>query len=139
MKLQREFTQQEVARQIGEERSSRMQAEAERLASLQKRLGAHEDLTTRRLEELKAQQDDALAGHRQAIDALLVEDKREANRRSEEMGRDHRASVASTKAEIQRLDELRERLKEDFKVNLEEFAAASEDGRAKLEERMMRE
>mmetsp|Transcript_79996 Transcript_79996/g.124752 ORF Transcript_79996/g.124752 Transcript_79996/m.124752 type:complete len:1771 (+) Transcript_79996:28-5340(+) len=117
LKLERERTQNEVERLFDEERSHRMQAEAERLASLQKRLGAHEDLTTRRLEDLKVRQDDAFASHRQSIEAIMIQDKKETVNKIEELAREQKNLVQG----------------------LENVATIAEDGRVKLEDQMKRE
>jgi len=139
LRLEREHLQSEVERLLEEERSHRMQAETERLASLQKRLGAHEELTTRRLDDLKIRQDDAFATHRQCIDALLVQDRKEVTTKIEELARDQRGAAALTKTDIQRLDVICEKLAADMGEGLEQLTIVTEQGRAKLEDQMQRE
>jgi len=139
LKLEREHLQNEVETLLEEERTRRMQGEAERLASLQKRLAAHEGLTTRCLDNLKTRQDDAFAAHRQSIEALLVQDGKEISSKIEELVRTQRAAEASTKAEVQRLDGAHEQLTLDTEQANRDLAASTEEGRSKLEDRMQRE
>ncbi|CAK0865821.1 unnamed protein product, partial [Prorocentrum cordatum] len=73
LRLERERTQQEAKRLAEEERSARIQAQTDRDSALQARLSAHEELTTCRLDEIRAKQDDAMATQRQAQEAALLE------------------------------------------------------------------
>lgn len=70
--LEREQIMHEVERLVEEEKSARIQSETERLASLQKRLAASEDLSLRRIEDLRVRQDDAHASHRQEVDSITT-------------------------------------------------------------------
>jgi len=105
LSLERERTREDMQRLLEEERSIRVRAETERLSSLQKRLGAHEELTTRRLDELRGRQDDAMLTHKQQIEAKLLQDRQDARHQIEEGLRELREADTNVKADLARLGE----------------------------------
>jgi len=78
--VERTKTREQIEAFIEEERSERLKAEAERLTSLQKRLQAHEELTSQRLAEQRARWETEVETLRQRLEAQALKDKQDLNK-----------------------------------------------------------
>eukprot|EP00929_Paragymnodinium_shiwhaense_P058079 TRINITY_DN29093_c0_g1_i1.p1 TRINITY_DN29093_c0_g1~~TRINITY_DN29093_c0_g1_i1.p1 ORF type:complete len:1935 (-),score=530.76 TRINITY_DN29093_c0_g1_i1:92-5425(-) len=103
MKLEREKNREDSKRLAEEERSARMQAETERLSSLNKRLTAHEELLAGRIEDLRTRLDDAHATSRQNLEAKLTQDRHDLQAQVDKLKREQSSSAAEAKEQFHRL------------------------------------
>mmetsp|Transcript_39807 Transcript_39807/g.93771 ORF Transcript_39807/g.93771 Transcript_39807/m.93771 type:complete len:1965 (+) Transcript_39807:164-6058(+) len=139
LKNERESMQQEVAQLVDEERRARMKGESERVASLQRRLAAFEDILTRKLDSLKVEQDEALVNHRHSVKEALAKDRQEVRAKLEEIQRDQAESALAAKAELERLNNACESFAAECGEAIERTAADAEKANKELQERMTRE
>jgi hypothetical protein len=129
LKVERERNREEAKRLAEEERSERLKAETERLGSLQKRLGAHEDLTSRRIDELRSRQDDTHATLRQNVETQMVEFRMEALKKSE----DNQAELAALREETLRLDASIYKSAAELQSSFEKLGAEEANARQALQ------
>eukprot|EP00913_Durusdinium_trenchii_P035538 g33257.t1 len=87
---ERSKTREQIEAFIEEERSERLKAEAERLMSLQKRLQAHEELTTERLNEQRARWETEIETVRQKLEAQALRDKQDLQKDLQEFVQEER-------------------------------------------------
>eukprot|EP00930_Biecheleria_cincta_P017538 TRINITY_DN13915_c0_g1_i3.p1 TRINITY_DN13915_c0_g1~~TRINITY_DN13915_c0_g1_i3.p1 ORF type:complete len:1457 (+),score=511.02 TRINITY_DN13915_c0_g1_i3:83-4453(+) len=104
LNVEREKAREQLKAFMEDERGERLKAEAERLVSLQKRLQAHEELTTQRLQEQRGRLQDALDTQRQAAEARALEDKQELQREFHDFAQEQREKAQSLAEEVSALD-----------------------------------
>jgi len=103
LELERNKTREQIEAFIEEERSERIKAEAERLGSLQKRLQAHEDLTTQRLAEHR-QRTEAEAGTlRRGLEAQALQDKQDLQKDFHDFAQEQRQAMGSLTEDVNNL------------------------------------
>eukprot|EP00928_Gymnodinium_smaydae_P048252 TRINITY_DN3224_c0_g1_i1.p1 TRINITY_DN3224_c0_g1~~TRINITY_DN3224_c0_g1_i1.p1 ORF type:complete len:1847 (-),score=578.76 TRINITY_DN3224_c0_g1_i1:73-5613(-) len=139
LRLERERNREDAKRLAEEERSARLQAETERLSSLQKRLLAHEDLTTKRLGDMRTRLDDAHATTRQNLEAKVMEDRSDLQRQIEDLMREQKLAAMTTRQEVTRLDGAFDKLVSDVVASMDSLSAASAEERRAAQERIDRE
>eukprot|EP00435_Cladocopium_sp_Y103_P052551 s1209_g16.t1 len=100
--VERTKTREQIEAFIEEERSERLKAEAERLTSLQKRLQAHEELTSQRLSEQRARWETEVETLRQKLEAQALKDKQDLNKDLQDFVQEER-QVTSGLADDMRL------------------------------------
>eukprot|EP00440_Ansanella_granifera_P031476 gb/GFBE01034172.1/.p1 GENE.gb/GFBE01034172.1/~~gb/GFBE01034172.1/.p1 ORF type:complete len:1704 (+),score=596.65 gb/GFBE01034172.1/:1-5112(+) len=98
--VERKKVHEDIQAVMEEERSERLRAEAERLASLQKRLQAHEELTTQRLQELRGRLQDVMDTHRQAVEKQLLQDKQELQSELSDFSKEQRQGLSAISDEV---------------------------------------
>jgi len=102
--VEREKAREQLKAFMEDERGERLKAEAERLVSLQKRLQAHEELTTQRLQEQRGRLQDGLDTQRQAAEAKALEDKQELQRELHDFAQEQREKTQNLAEEVSALD-----------------------------------
>ncbi|CAE7334789.1 Ank2 [Symbiodinium natans] len=100
LELERNKTREQIEAFIEEERSERIKAESERLGSLQKRLQAHEDLTTQRLAEHRQRAEAETGTLRRALEAQALQDKQDLQKEFQDFALEQRQATSSLSEDV---------------------------------------
>jgi len=116
LSLSQEKAREELKVFMEDERGQRLKSEADRLISLQKRLQAHEDLTTQRLQEQRGRLEDALETQRQALETQVTQDRKEIEKLFHDFAMEQRQSVSDVSEEVGKVGGHCRQLAEDLQA-----------------------
>eukprot|EP00746_Dinoflagellata_sp_MGD_P124146 gnl/MRDRNA2_/MRDRNA2_58730_c0_seq1.p1 gnl/MRDRNA2_/MRDRNA2_58730_c0~~gnl/MRDRNA2_/MRDRNA2_58730_c0_seq1.p1 ORF type:complete len:1706 (+),score=583.27 gnl/MRDRNA2_/MRDRNA2_58730_c0_seq1:393-5120(+) len=133
LKVHKESIECEARQLVDGERAARLQAEAERLASLQRRLASHEELTTRKLEELRVRMEDHLTTQRQALEAQQTQSALALSERLEDGLREDKEAIDSLRSDMGVLVKRMDHEKQENQACRDEIAAEAAEGRKALQ------